>query len=66
LAKTVLWGRRPLRRIYVDLSFGVLKNSTGQVTGALAFARDATERYSAEKALRADFNNLKKQLPMQD
>ncbi len=54
------------RRIYVDLSFGVLKNSTGQVTGALAFARDATERYSAEKALRADLNNLKKQLPMQD
>jgi PAS domain S-box-containing protein len=54
------------RKIYVDLSFGVLKNSTGQVTGALALARDATERYSAEKALRAELNKVRKQLPMQD
>jgi PAS domain S-box-containing protein len=54
------------RKIYVDLSFAVLKNPTGQVTGALAIVRDATEQYTAEKALRVELDKLRKQLPSQD
>lgn len=40
------------RTIYVDLSFALLKDSTGAIIGALATARDATERYLEEKAMR--------------
>lgn len=54
------------RKIYVDLSFGVLKNSTGQVSGALAIVRDGTERYTAEKSLRAELNKLRKELPSEN
>jgi PAS domain S-box-containing protein len=37
------------RRLYVDLSFALLKNADGTIAGAIAIARDATERYMAEK-----------------
>jgi PAS domain S-box-containing protein len=40
------------RRLYVDLSFALLKNADGTMAGALAIARDATERYLAEKGPR--------------
>jgi PAS domain S-box-containing protein len=40
------------RRLYVDLSFALLKNADGTMGGALAVARDATERYLAEKGPR--------------
>jgi PAS domain-containing protein len=48
-------------QIYVELSFGVLKSSTGSVTGALAIVRDATERYTKQKLQRAELNRLRKQ-----
>jgi PAS domain S-box-containing protein len=37
------------RRLYVDLSFALLKNADGTIAGAIAIARDGTERYMAEK-----------------
>jgi len=38
------------RKLYVDFSFGMLKDATGAVVGAMAVGRDATERYLAERA----------------
>jgi PAS domain S-box-containing protein len=38
------------RKLYVDFSFGMLKDATGAVVGAMAVGRDATERYLAEHA----------------
>ncbi len=41
------------RKLYVDMSFGVVKHDDGRVLGSVAMARDATERYLAEVARRA-------------
>ena len=41
------------RRLYVDMSFSVVKDEAGQVLGSAAMARDATARYLAEQAMRA-------------
>ena len=41
------------RRLYVDFSFGMLKDAAGNVLGAMAVGRDATERYLAEREMRA-------------
>ena len=41
------------RKLYVDFSFGMLKDAAGAVVGAIAVGRDATERYLAEKAKRS-------------
>ena len=38
------------RKLYVDMSFGVVKDDDGTVLGSVAMARDVTERYLAEKA----------------
>jgi PAS domain S-box-containing protein len=38
------------RKLYVDFSFGMLKDASGAVTGAMAVGRDATERYLAQQA----------------
>lgn len=38
------------RKLYVDFSFGMLKDAAGAVVGAMAAGRDATERYLAERA----------------
>jgi PAS domain S-box-containing protein len=40
-------------RIYVDLSFGLVKDPLGAIAGVLAIARDCTERQLAAAALRA-------------
>ena len=53
-------------KIYVDLSFAVLKNPRGEVVGALAIARDATERYTEEKLQRAELDKLRKQFRSKD
>ena len=37
------------KRLYIDVSFAVVTNSAGEVIGAAALARDATERYLKEK-----------------
>jgi PAS domain S-box-containing protein len=40
-------------RLYVDLSFGLLKDEQGVVIGAFAIGRDATARYLEQVARRA-------------
>jgi PAS domain S-box-containing protein len=36
--------------LYVELSFALVKDADGKVTGALATARDGTERYLASRS----------------
>jgi PAS domain S-box-containing protein len=40
------------RRLYVDFSFAMLHGASGAVEAAISAARDATERYLAERAAR--------------
>ena len=40
------------RRLYVEMSFAVVRASSGSVAGAVAVARDATARYEEERARR--------------
>jgi len=51
------------RKLYVDFSFGMLKDPSGAVVGAIAAGRDATARYLAEREQRAKLAALEKQLP---
>lgn len=46
------------QKIYVDMSFAVVKNHAGEVVGSVAVARDATQRYLSDKALRAELAAL--------
>ncbi|MBA2723124.1 MAG: PAS domain S-box protein [Methylibium sp.] len=39
------------RKLYVDLSFGLLTDAAGIVTGSVAVGRDCSARYLAHKAL---------------
>ena len=41
------------RRLYVDMTFSVVRGEDGRVLGSAAMARDATERHLAERARRA-------------
>ena len=38
--------------IYVELGFAIIKDSGGTVTGALATARDITERFNRDREMR--------------
>ena len=40
------------RKLYVDMSFGLVKDDSGSVIGSVAVARDGSVRHAAEKALR--------------
>lgn len=40
------------RQLYVDMSFAVVKNEAGETVGAMAVARDATQRHLEQKRLR--------------
>ena len=40
------------RKLYADLSFGLVADDAGRIVGALAVGRDATSRYLEERALR--------------
>lgn len=40
------------RRLYVDMTFSVVRSKAGEALGSAAMARDVTERYLAEKAAR--------------
>lgn len=44
--------------IYVDMSFEMVKDASGQLIGALAVARDCTARFTEEKALRKQLADL--------
>ena len=39
--------------LYVDLSFGLVKDRDGGISGSFAIGRECTERYLADKALKA-------------
>ncbi|MEO6972518.1 MAG: PAS domain S-box protein [Rhodoferax sp.] len=45
-------------KLYVDLSFALVRDETGAVVGALAVGRDCTARYVADVALRARLKEL--------
>ena len=38
------------RRLYVDMTFSVVRSTSGESLGSAAMARDVTERYLAERA----------------
>jgi len=40
-------------KLYVELSFGLVRNATGAIVGALALGRECSARHLAEGALRA-------------
>jgi PAS domain S-box-containing protein len=44
--------------IYVDMSFAMVKDLSGKMTGSLAVARDATKRFQEEKNLRKQLAEL--------
>jgi len=44
--------------IYVDMSFAMVKDQAGQMLGAMAVARDATDRFLKEKDLRRQLAEL--------
>ena len=44
--------------IYVELSFAIVRDERGEVAGALCQARDITERFFEERALRARLREL--------
>jgi len=46
------------RKLYVDLSFGLVKDANGFVLGAFAVGRDCTARYEAERAAKARLQEL--------
>ena len=39
-------------QLYVERSFAMVRNQAGELTGSIAVARDATEKYLAERAAR--------------
>jgi PAS domain S-box-containing protein len=49
-------------KLYVDLSFGLVKDERGVVLGAFAIGRDCTQRYLAEAEVRAQRAALEAQL----
>jgi PAS domain S-box-containing protein len=49
-------------RLYVDLSFGLVKEPDGTVAGSFAIGRDCTARYLSDNALTARNAELEKQL----
>jgi PAS domain S-box-containing protein len=48
--------------LYVDLSFALVKDATGEVRGAVAVARDITSRFRAEKESRRRMADLEQQV----
>lgn len=44
--------------IYVDMSFAVVRNHAGEVTGSVAVASDASQRHAEEKDLRRRLKEL--------
>jgi PAS domain S-box-containing protein len=44
--------------IYIDMSFEMVRNEAGEMLGSLAVVRDATRRFTEEKALRKQLAEL--------
>ena len=51
------------RKLYVELSFGLVRDRDSTVIGAFAIGRDCTARYDADKALSARIAQLEKLVP---
>ena len=49
--------------IYVDLAFAIIKDASGSVTGAMATARDVTERFNRDREMRRELRELKAAKP---
>ncbi|GGC01054.1 signal transduction histidine kinase [Oxalicibacterium flavum] len=49
-------------RIYVDMSFDLVRDAAGTILGAVAFARDVTERQANDAATRVKMAELEKAL----
>ncbi|MEX0784902.1 MAG: PAS domain S-box protein [Dehalococcoidia bacterium] len=47
---------------YVELSFEIVKDAAGTVIGAMATARDITERFQRDRDLRREMRELKEQV----
>ena len=47
------------RDIYVELSFAIVKDASGTVTGAMAHARDITERFERDRQMRREIRELR-------
>ena len=47
-------------KIYIDMSFGMVRDEAGTILGALAIARDITERFANESAQRVRIAELEK------
>lgn len=54
--------RKDGSQIYIDMSFGMVRDEAGKILGALAVARDITERFASDKAQRARVAELEKAL----
>jgi len=52
------------RKLYVDLSFGLVKDAQGRAIGAFAIGRDATARQAADAAQRARIEALETALAL--
>lgn len=48
--------------IYVELTFAIIRDSNGRAIGALAHARDVTERWVKEREQRRELRRLRDQL----
>ena len=46
--------------LYVDLSFALVKDASGAVIGSVAVGRDGSDRFLAEKAMRARLAELER------
>ncbi len=55
-------GHKSGQKLYVDLSFAIVKDDAGEVAGSVAVARDATERYASEVALKQRITELEAHL----
>jgi PAS domain S-box-containing protein len=49
-------------KLYVDLTFGLITDEVGTVTGTFAVGRDSTARFVAEKDLRSELMDLREKL----
>ncbi len=47
-------------KIYVELSFGIIKDAAGASIGAIATARDITEKFTADRDMRRKLRELEK------
>ena len=48
-------------KLYVDLSFALVRDESGEVIGSVAIGRDGSDRYLAEQALRERVAELERQ-----